>query len=255
VRRSRDVIGVANHALSPEFRNDRESHRLRTELTSGARQARVDELLAEHRGHIDPATALSILRDKRGAGGKVLGLGNRNALDALIATHSVVVDATARVLWISQGPHALGRYIAFDLRRELPDGSAGSPPAAKVPEVNDVPEVKDLPEDPTRHSADYRAFLDAEQALRSSEFLHKKGDLDRAIEQAERAVALQPLHADARKQLADLLHQRDRGDDRAQAASHYRTFLTLSPPYLRDVRAAEARLQGQAAAATNGTTR
>ncbi len=261
VRRSRDVIGVANHALSPEFQGDHESHRLRTELTSGARQARVDELLAENRGRIDPATALAMLRDKRGVGGKVLGLGNRNALDALIATHSVVVDATARVLWIGQGPHALGRYIAFDLRRELPEaagtaaalaapavvaatGTPGEP--ARTSDANALPPpVRDLPEDPTLHSADYHAFLDAEQALHSSEDLHKRGEVDRAIEQAERAVALQPLHCDARKQLADLRYQRSRAgsDDREQAAAHYRAFLALSPPYLRDVREVEARLR------------
>lgn len=279
VRRSRDVLGVANHALSPEFQTDRESFRLRTELTSGARQARVDELLAEHRGHIDPATALAILRDKRGSGGKTLGLGNRNALDALIATHSVVVDATARVLWVGQGPHALGRYVAFDLRRELPDAgaSSGSPalsappvtapaapsnPAAPVPADPPADLVRDLPEDPTRHSADYRAFLDAEQAVRSSEFLSKRGELDRAIEQAQRAVALQPLHADARKLLADLLYQRSRkdSDDRRQSAAHYRTFLSLSPPYLRDIRTAEERLStlpapDAAPTPASGTTR
>jgi len=254
VRRSHDVLGVANHALSSEFQGDRESHRLRTELTSGARQARVDELLLEHRGRIDPKTALSILRDKRGVGEKKLGLGNRNALDALIATHSVVVDATARVLWIGQGPHALGRYIAFDLRRELADvprqQEPPTAPGASAANATTVAAdssglVRDLPEDETLHSDDYRAFLDAEQALRSSDFLGQRGDIDRAIEQAQRAVSLQPLHSDARKRLADLLLQRSRpgSDDKQQAAEHYRRFLSLSPPYLRDIRDAEARLR------------
>ncbi|MBL9008117.1 MAG: hypothetical protein JNJ46_27915 [Myxococcales bacterium] len=254
VRRSHDVLGVANHALSAEFQSDRESHRLRTELTSGARQARVDELLLEHRGHIDPKTALSILRDKRGVGGKKLGLGNRNALDALIATHSVVVDATARVLWIGQGPHALGRYIAFDLRRELADVPRPQEPLtapgvtagdASAVAMDGSGLVRDLPEDETLHSDDYRAFLDAEQALRSSDFLGQRGDIDRAIEQAQRAVSLQPMHSDARKRLADLLLQRSRpgSDDKPQAAEHYRRFLSLSPPYLRDIRDAEARLR------------
>ena len=253
VRRSRDVLGVANHALSPEFANDRESARLRTELTSGARQARVDELLAKNRGKIDPALALAMLRDKRGVGDKVLGLGNRNALDALIATHSVVVDATARVLWVGQGPHALGRYVAFDLRRELPEAggppstATPSPPSAAAPTEADLGPswIRDLPEDPTLHSDEYRSFLNAEEALTSSQYLRKRGELDRAVELAERAVALQPLHADAHKLLADLLFQRKRpsSDDAAQAARHYRSFLGLSPPYLRDIREAEQRLQ------------
>jgi isopenicillin-N N-acyltransferase-like protein len=234
VRRSRDVLAVANHALSPEYQSDRENARLRTELTSGARQARTEELLAKHRGHIDPATALAMLRDKRGVADKQLGLGNRNALDALIATHSVVVDASARLLWVGQGPHALGRYVAFDLRRELAAGPGSAPPGEGYP--------ADLPEDPTRHSAEYRQFLDTEQALVSVDLLRRHRELDRAIDQAERAVALSPLHCDARKRLADLYYQRNQTGDRATARRHYQTFLTLSPPYLREIREAEARL-------------
>ena len=30
-----------------------------------------------------------------------------------------MADATARVLWVSAGPHTLGRYERFDLRRLL----------------------------------------------------------------------------------------------------------------------------------------
>ena len=43
----------------------------------------------------------------------------RKGLDAIIATHSVVVDATTLKLWVGAGPHCLGRYVGFDLRREL----------------------------------------------------------------------------------------------------------------------------------------
>lgn len=236
LRRSHDILAVANHALSPEYQADRENARLRNELTSGARQARTEELLAQHRGHIDPPTALAMLRDKRGVGGKVLGLGNRNALDALIATHSVVVDATARRLWVGQGPHALGRYLAFDLRRELAQS-----PATAVTSADAAPPA-DLPEDPTLHSPEYRQFLDTEQALASADLLRRHRELDRAIDQAERAVALSPLHCDARKRLADLYYERNQPSDRLTARRHYQIFLTLSPPYLRDVREAENRV-------------
>jgi hypothetical protein len=230
VRRSRDLLGVANHALSPEFAGDKENDRLKTYLTSGARQARVDELLARHRGHIDPETALSILRDKRGAGDKELGLGNRNALDAIIATHSVVVDASDLVLWVSAGPHALGRYVAFDLRRELLG--------------EDRPAPADLPEDPTLHSPEYRDFLLAGKALETSEFLSQHREPTRAIEEAARAVELAPRMPEARKRLADLLWERngDSGADRQAARKHYETFLSLSPPYRRDIETVQALL-------------
>lgn len=224
-----DVLSVANHALSPEFAGDRESLRLRTELTSGARQARVDELLAERRGSLDPAGVLAILRDKRGAGGKELGLGNRSALDALIATHSVVVDATEQVIWVGVGPHALGRYVAFDLKRELRGEEQPAPP--------------ELPEDPVLRSDDYRAFLQMQRALRAAETLRSREQLAPAIETAEWAVGLQPRSPDARILLADLRAQRGLPDDVAEARRHYTTFLSLSPPYRRDVQRAEAYLR------------
>ena len=44
------------------------------------------------------------------------------AVHALIATHGVVMDTTARVLWVSESPHLLGRFVGFDLRRALSPG-------------------------------------------------------------------------------------------------------------------------------------
>jgi len=234
VRRSRNTLAVANHALSPEFAGDTENERLKTYLTSGARMARVEELLARQQGHIDPATALAILRDKRGLGDRQLSLGNRNSLDAIIATHSVVVDATDLVLWVSSGPHALGPYVAFDLRRELMAEGVSSGEAR--------PEPSDLSEDPTRHTAEYRDFLLAGQALDASKTLEDHGERNRAIEEAERAVALAPLLPEARKRLADLLIARGQGDDLARAHAQDQTFLTLSPPYRHDIETVQARL-------------
>lgn len=230
-----DTLTVANHALSSEFVGDRESTRLRDELTSGARFARAEELVQRQRGALDPAAVLSILRDKRGPGDRELGLGNRNALDALIATHSVVVDATDRVLWVGIGPHALGRYVAFDLKRELLDQNEGPAPV-------------DLPEDPVLHSDDYRAFLQMQRALRAAETLRDRQKLDPAIETARWAVALGPRSADAHLLLADLLARRGREaartEDRAEAKRLYTEFLTLSPPYRRDAERARAYLSG-----------
>src|SRR5205807_3539875 len=93
-----DVTLLTNHALAPAFQGDAENDRLKRYLTSGARYRRLDELVKKWRGQLDPRKVLEILRDKKGAGGVDLGLGNRNSLDALIATHSVVVDATSLVM-------------------------------------------------------------------------------------------------------------------------------------------------------------
>ena len=233
VVRSKDVIAVANHARTAPFAGDKANERLRTHLTSGARQARADELLQRFRGSLDASGVQQILRDKRGVGDKELGLGNRNALDAIIATHSVVVDVTERVIWVAKGPHALGEYIGFDLRRELGDRSRAEPAS--------------LPEDPTLHTVEYRNFRMMGQSLHAAEVARQRGQLDLAIEEAHRAVGLVPLSADARLVLADLFFERapkngTGEEDRRLARQHYTTFLTLSPPHRADVEHAESRL-------------
>lgn len=240
VRRSKDngdILGLANHALTPEFQGDKENERLRTGLTSGARMARVEELLHRQRGQLDPLAVQAILRDKRGLGDQPLGLGNRNALDAIIATHSVVVDATDLVLWVGVGPHALGRYVGFDLRRELLGEDRPPPP--------------ELPEDPIQHTDEFRAYGQAQRALEAAAAMEQQGRLVHAIEEAELAVTLQPLSPEAQLLLADLRHKRaqsltapaERAEQQAEAARAklaYQRFLTLYPPYKRDVERAEA---------------
>ena len=238
---SRDMLALANHALTPEFHGDKESERLRTELTSGARMTRMQELIDRQHGQLDPPAVLAILRDKRGPQDQVLGLGNRNALDAIIATHSVVVDATALILWVGVGPHALGRYIGFDLRRELLG--------------EDRPQPADLPADPVQDSADFRAFTQAQRAMEVATAMAEEAQkgrperLARAIEEAELAVTLQPLSADAELLLADLVQKRaldlrlpadERSREQARARAAYERFLSLSPPYKHDAERAAA---------------
>src|SRR5204863_7032552 len=84
--------------------------------------ARLDELLARLHPGATVDDAIAILRDKRGVGDAPLPTGDRRAIDALIATHGVVMDATARVIWVSEGPHLLGRFVRFDVARLLAQG-------------------------------------------------------------------------------------------------------------------------------------
>ena len=73
-----------------------------------------------------------ILRD-HGCHGSACDLGDRRAIDALIATHGVVFDATDRVLWVSRGPHLSGAFVRFDLRRVFTEGR--DPAADPAPEI------------------------------------------------------------------------------------------------------------------------
>ena len=228
VRRSRDILAVANHALTPAFASDKESQRLRDYLTSGARQARADELLQNQSGKVDASIMLQLLRDKRGVGDKPLSLGNRNALDALIATHSVVVDATEMIIWVGVGPHALGRYVGFDLRRELLDEPR--------------PQPADLAEDPTLYSQEYQAYLQAGRAMEAAKAMRSAGRLDLALTEAARAVALMPTSPELRFEYAELLHLHKTPQSLALMREQLTTFLTLSPPHRKDIEYAQALL-------------
>src|SRR5581483_4162893 len=105
----RGLLLATNHFLAPEFANDATNGKRAREATTEERLARLRELVPPLAGKLDAATCVSVLRDRRGPGGKDVGLGNRGAIDALIATHSVIFDAADRVLWVSCGPHTLGR--------------------------------------------------------------------------------------------------------------------------------------------------
>ncbi len=214
-----DVSLLTNHAITPPFQRDAENDRLKRYLTSGARLRRLAELVHQYRGAIDPKRAVEILRDKKGEGGEPLGLGNRNAIDALIATHSVVVDATALQIWVGVGPHCLGKYVGFDLRQELLGEDRPRPPM--------------IPEDPIAASDELRQHREAVSELAWAERLRHEGHGVRALEEAQRAESLDEKMPEPHRLVGDLLRQSDH--DRARR--EYERYLELRPPYLRDVEA------------------
>jgi hypothetical protein len=99
-------------------------------------------------GRIDAAAAVRLLRDRRGASGQPLELGDRRAIDALIATHGVVFDTTSRTLWVSESPHLLGRFVAFHVPHHLADSYDPASPIV----------LPSIPEDPLLSSGQYATF-------------------------------------------------------------------------------------------------
>jgi isopenicillin-N N-acyltransferase-like protein len=136
--KTRGTLAVTNHFEGP-LASDPRNLRVRAVTTTLARRARVDQLLAEVAPHTaTPRTVLAILRDHACVGDDACTLGDRRSIDALIATHGIVADATDRVLWVSSGPHLMGRFVKLDLRVLLaPDLD----PSA-------IPEPETMPEDP-----------------------------------------------------------------------------------------------------------
>jgi isopenicillin-N N-acyltransferase like protein len=131
-----DRAAVTNH-FEGAARDDQRNLRVLRETSSRARRERADELVTRLTGPVGPAQALAVLRDRSATGDVPLPLGDRRAIDALIATHGVIFDTAAQTLWVSEAPHLLGRFVAFDLRRMLD--------ASYVPAPSELPA---LPADP-----------------------------------------------------------------------------------------------------------
>jgi hypothetical protein len=122
VRDTRDSMALTNHFEGP-LATDPKNLRVREKTSTVPRRQRADELVGRVAPHsARPEDVLAILRDHRCAGDATCALGDRRAIDAFIATHGVVGDTTARVLWVSAGPHLSGAFVRVDLRTLLAPG-------------------------------------------------------------------------------------------------------------------------------------
>jgi tetratricopeptide (TPR) repeat protein len=229
VRRAKaSSIGVANHLLDKRFKGDASNNWLRRYLTSDARYERLLQLLKRFGGRIDVKTAALILRNRTGVNDEPLGLGNRNAIDALIATHGVVADLTEMVLWVSQGPHLTGPFVAVDLKPifAMPLAAVQQPEPIAADVLDRSPELG-------------RRELAVALMELARELGRSKASLARALDYAHRATQAQPDSHEAHKLMGDLLWAAGRRDD---AREYYRTFLKLRPPHLREKEEVQARL-------------
>jgi hypothetical protein len=91
---------------------------------------------------------LGFLRD-HGCAGESCPPGDRRAIDAFIATHGIIADLSARILWVSEGPRLSGRFVKIDpallVRRS--DGAEPDAPA--------IDDLETLPADPALEDGRY----------------------------------------------------------------------------------------------------
>ncbi len=117
----------------------------------------------------------TILRDLELPGGNQRAYGNEAAINPLIATHSVIIDVTAGIIWVSQAPHQLGAFVPFDLAN-----------------FDNLRNVKTIPPDRMLKNGSYERYLSAEKTRFLAQKLMKAGDLDGAWREALAARDLNP---------------------------------------------------------------
>jgi hypothetical protein len=170
-----DSIICANHFQTPGLGESPRNQGFRAESTSVAREGRLAELLKAGHGKMDAALAAAILRDRDLPGGVFAGNGHRSSLNALIATHSTVMDLSAGIFWAASPPHQLGKFVAFDVSdfsRELP--------AATVPA------------DAMTSSGEFERARQAQTKLKDAKRALKSEDFSGALKLADEAEQLNP---------------------------------------------------------------
>lgn len=111
-----NFIVSANHYLTPVLSGDPKNLKYMRDSSSVARQERMTELLSGKAGKLDILSAAAILRDRGGDKDNAGEGADPRAINPLIATHSVIADVTAGLLWVSEGPHQLGEYVPFSVK-------------------------------------------------------------------------------------------------------------------------------------------
>ncbi|MSP55245.1 MAG: tetratricopeptide repeat protein [Myxococcales bacterium] len=178
--------GLSNHFRGPHG-NDLANHLRMIEGTTTARLARIEELLARTPA-IDHASAIAILRDRRGAGDAQLPDGHESSINADIAAHGAVIDATAGTISVSTTPNLSGRFLRFSVDRLL---------------AGDLePEIVAGPDDPDRT---WRVQTARELVRTAGEV-----SLSEAEKNLRRALRLNPGDVDASLELGRLLAEQGR---------------------------------------------
>ena len=214
---------ITNHLTNEIFRGDKTNAMRERELTTMARFNRGTELLDQLKPETSKSSneavdkTLSILRDKKSTGGKQLHFGNRGAIDAMIATHSVIYNGRDGVLYVSQGPGLSGAYTAFDLNRSF---------TGKNPVV-----TSGLKEDPDVSPAKFRQVHEAEEHISIAHNSVLKKDCATAGAELEKAKSYYAESSDYFATRGDWLGCLGRADE---AKQEWTKALEANPPYRAD---------------------
>jgi hypothetical protein len=108
-------IVLANHFMTPELAQDSKNLKYMHHSTTLDRQKRMEDLVSGATGKLNVLIAASFLRDRGESSNAGEGV-DPQAINTLIAAHSLIADVTTGILWVSAGPHQEGEYIPFSVK-------------------------------------------------------------------------------------------------------------------------------------------
>lgn len=231
--REGDIVASTNHLESTALVNDRVSLKRQVQTTTLPRRQRLESIVQRLPQKIGPEVLLEVLRDRKNTLGVPLPPGHRHSIDALIATHSIIFDATARKIWVSQGPHTLGDYKGYDIRKMI---------YADSPEEMKKSYIPALPADPL---LSFGPILDRTRQLWAeiNRMLDEdKLDTAEALLEKTRLMAHHPTTLQLRGKLAEAT------GELTWAQRFYRQALASPPEYSEEIiqiKAAISRLESR----------
>ena len=244
----RGWIATANHMRTSPFEDDKRDQTIREGTSSLARQARAEQYLSRlESGAVGVEDLVRLARDRTNLEGEQYPPGHRNAIDAMIATHSVVADASTRTIWVSVAPHTLGGYVRIDLLDELDAmGIDTQQWRASAAETRDSP--VDIAPD-TFLTNGWERLLDARRQTKLG-WRTRRANARQAEEIALAIIDNHEAHIEAWFLLARSLEDQKRS---AEAKQAFERYLAFDPPRGTDLEYAR-RAVGLPPIATTATT-
>lgn len=207
---------IANHLMGSIWKGDENNYNRTVNLTSESRYNRGLELLKEVEGQDPLVSTVKMLRDKNLPNNSQTHIGNRGAIDSLIASQSVIYDMAADLFYVNLGPGAQGKYIGYDLKASF---AQKMPVAAK--------EIAALPMTQQEYDHWQGLMVILKEA---GNFLKDK----KCVESAAKIKLISDpsfVHYDKERLLGDYAELCDKNLEVAK--NHWRSALALHPAYAK----------------------
>jgi tetratricopeptide (TPR) repeat protein len=192
--------------------------------TTFYRYKRMHEVMSNMYGNMNPALMAALLRDKKGPGGISIGIGNRNSINAIIAGHGIVYNASKKQLWVSLPPHLCGAFVPVDMRLIM----RGAKPARPIKADSFITEKKYIP---------YQKYLD--YIVRAQDY-YKKKDIKNSLISVSNAIMNNPDFFKGYEILGDIQYLKG---DNEQSVVSYEKSLSLFPHYAQTVKRIKKKLE------------